>query len=140
MRVSVQVNTDKVLKKLNQLPQHVEQEVKKAVQTSALLVEGTAKKSIQRGPKTGETYGNHIASAPGEAPATDTGTLASSVQHWIKDEGMTAEVGSYLEYAKFLEFGTVNMEPRPFLFPALESNRRAIEKMLNKAVTEGVKK
>lgn len=145
MRISVELkNADHVIKKLNQLPRSVTDEVKKAVETSALLIEGTAKALIQRGPKTGEIYERrnvtHQASAAGEPPATDTGALASSISHRITDEGLSAEVGSDSAYAKFLEYGTVNMEPRPFLIPSVESNRQKIEQMFDKAVEKGVTK
>lgn len=145
MRAGIKVkNTDKVIKKLQQLPAKVTVEVKKAVETSALLVEGTAKTSIQRGPKSGEIYVRqnitHQASASGEAPATDTGALASSISHWFKDDGLSVLIGSYLQYARFLEYGTVNMDARPFLFPSVESNRQAIRQMFADAIKKGVAK
>jgi hypothetical protein len=67
------------------------------------------------------TLPGHTSSAPGEAPAGDTGTLMISISHTMvqTDSGIGAEVGSPLEYAWFLELGTKLMAPRPFLRPAL---------------------
>jgi hypothetical protein len=31
-----------------------------------------------------------------------------------------------MEYGKHLEYGTLNMQARPFMFPSLEKNRRKI--------------
>lgn len=44
--------------------------------------------------------------------------------------GKTYELDGNAFYAKFLEFGTVKMSPRPFLRPAFDSNKlKAVQKM-----------
>jgi len=68
--------------------------------------------------KHGRRYGNHIASAPGEAPAIDTGELAGSVRElgaasssletWV-------EYGSDVPQGAYMEFGTSTIAPRPWL-------------------------
>ena len=69
--------------------------------------------------KHGALYHGHRASAPGEAPAIDTGNLLNSGYH--KMTGPTeGEVGFGAEYAVYLEMGSVRMAPRPFLGPAVE--------------------
>ena len=79
---------------------------------------------IQRGTKTGQTYEKYVprrthqASAPGQAPASDTGRLASSIE-WRTD-GMDGIVFTRVEYGKHLEFGTKNMDARPWLLPSVE--------------------
>lgn len=59
----------------------------------------------------------HQASAPGESPARDTGRLVQSVFHDVDIQGMTVRVtvGSPLDKAGFLHFGTEDIEPRPFM-------------------------
>ncbi len=107
---------------LSRLSDEAQAGVDKAVQATGLEVRGDIVKRIQRGPATGQVYGNHQASAPGEAPATDTGRLASSIDY--KREGrMSASVGSDLAYAAMLEFGTTKVEPRPAWIPAVEAAR-----------------
>ena len=117
-------NVDAVAEALRRYGQRAEVAVDQAVQATGLEVLSDIKKRIQRGPKTGRTYlrgtVSHRASAPGEAPATDTGTLVSSIAY-RKVSLMTAEVESRLDYATFLEFGTVNMDPRPSWTPAVEA-------------------
>jgi phage gpG-like protein len=116
----------------------------------AAIVRGTAQnvrshaiRSIQRGTKSGITYEKidprrtHRASAPGEAPATDTGRLANSIQADI--EGKNATVFTNVEYAPWLEFGTRTIEPRPFMFPALEKERPAWNRRLNTIVDQAAK-
>lgn len=116
--------------------------VVEAAVSGAELVRGTAIKSIQstsggevvtRTRAGGGTY-EHTVSKEGDAPNTDTGRLVSSIQVDINPLGIF--VGSTLEYAGYLEFGTSAMEPRPWLNPALESNRRNIERLMADAVSK----
>lgn len=56
------------------------------------------------------------AAAPGESPNTDTGNLVNSVQ--VERRGVMSQailVGA--EYGVYLELGTDDMEPRPFMGP-----------------------
>ena len=90
------------------------------------------KKAIQGPPKTGRKYQRgtvvHQASAPGQAPATDTGFLVSSIYN--EDRGyLSKAIGSRLPYAFYLEFGTRKIASRPSWVPAVE---RAIPKMLKR--------
>jgi hypothetical protein len=66
----------------------------------------------------------HTSSKPGEAPASDTGTLASSIS-FKQVSKLTAEVESRLDYATWLEFGTAGgkIKPRPAWVPATEAAR-----------------
>lgn len=103
-----------------------------ALKESAVEARSNAVRSIQRGPKTGRAYPPvrgrrgqpHQASAPGQAPATDTGRLAQSIR-WVKD-GDDYLVGTELEYGEHLEFGTSRMQPRPWLVPAVAEAVRGL--------------
>ncbi len=85
-------------------------------------------------PKFGNVYGNHQASEPGEPPAIDTGDLVDSARKSM--ESPTSGVIEYTSHAAAMEYGTVHVEPRPFLRPAVDSERprfrRAVQKMLRK--------
>lgn len=73
----------------------------------------------------------HKASAPGEAPAVDTGTLINSIYN--EDRAPLAKaIGSRLPYAYYLEFGTRKIAPRPAWVPSVEN---AIPKMLKRVTT-----
>lgn len=61
----------------------------------------------------------HTASAPGEAPAVDTGRLRQSIVANKLDPGHW-QVGTNVEYALHLEYGTRKMSARPFMRPAFE--------------------
>jgi len=108
----------------------------------ALIVDATAleavtdvRKAIQGPPKTGVIYSRgknndikHQASKEGEAPATDTGALVSSIYNESRGTYSRA-IGSRLDYAYYLELGTFKMKPRKSWLPAVE---RAIPKMLKR--------
>ncbi len=57
------------------------------------------------------------ASAPGEAPATDTGRLRQSIASFQAEQGknVVAKLGASAEYGKALELGTATIEPRPWV-------------------------
>jgi hypothetical protein len=121
-----------------------EAEIAKAVTATALLINGDIKEAIQKGPKTGRTYTRgtgqnlsreHTASAPGEAPATDTGTLVSSIV-FKQESKLTATVSSRLAYAYYLEFGTSRIDPRPAWVPAVEKMRPRFEAAIARAMSE----
>lgn len=90
----------------------------------ALRIEKDVKESLS-GPGSGRRYGNHVASAPGEPPATDTGRLRASIRSDLTDlADYVARVGTNLKYARFLELGTSKMLARPFLQPAFDRHAR----------------
>lgn len=78
-------------------------------------------------PKSGVVYAGHQASAPGEAPAIDTGNLVNSIEV-LPAAPAGAVVQTGVEYAPHLEFGTVNMAPRPAWIAAAE---RAMPEFIN---------
>ena len=75
----------------------------------------------------------HQASAPGEAPATDTGALVNSA-YTKKVADADYETGFTVEYAAPLEFGTARMAPRPYLRPAVEAVRDAFIRAIKRIV------
>jgi phage gpG-like protein len=143
VRTAGLTGTAELQRALREFGINADRELMAIVKGTAQNVRTHAIKSIQRGTKSGVTYKKtnpnrtHRASAPGEAPATDTGRLAGSIRADI--EGKSAEVSANTEYASPLEFGTQKIEPRPFLFPALEKERTAWERRLNGIVEKAAK-
>jgi HK97 gp10 family phage protein len=136
MAISGITGLEKLLRNIEKAKQAARKGAEKGVERARLAVQTTAKKKIQRGPKTGLWYGKHQASAPGEPPATDTGTLVRSIES--KREELTAWVWTEEAYGKFLEFGTRHIAPRPWLTPAVEENRERFPVELGKAVVESI--
>lgn len=79
----------------------------------------------------------HQASAPDEPPATDRGTLSTSIG--IDPSGPKVKVGSPLEHARYLEWGVddhpgnITIAPRPHARPAAD---RAKEQMTDAVIDE----
>ena len=134
---------DELRRALREFGINADRELAGIVRGTAQNIRTHAIKSIQRGTKSGIVYEKtspkrtHTASAPGEAPATDTGRLANSIQADI--QGKQATVFTNTEYAPWLEFGTQDMEPRPFMFPAMEKERPKFQDRLNRVVDVAAK-
>lgn len=94
-----------------------ERTLNQSVAALALKIRTIAVDLVHKGPKSGHMYGDHQASAPGEAPASDTGDLARSIKVRKGEDGTYYVVAS-ASYASYLEFGTEQMEARPFMTPA----------------------
>lgn len=133
-------NLDKLISKLEKL-----EDVNQAMEQACILVENEAKIKCP----------------------VDNGLLRNSITHYIEDnpDELVGVVGTNVEYAPYVEFGTgiysslgngrqdrwkykdakgewhstIGQHPQPYLQPALEENRRKIEKMFKEQVKKGVK-
>lgn len=143
MRVSVKIKGLERFRRVSAaLPPEVMQEVKKELEAGAMLIGNSYKTKILRGPKTGKVYKrgsvSHQASAPGEAPANDTGRLVAQTVTGPTKKG--AFIASRANYAAALELGTRKMAARPAMVPAVEENRKAIERGVVRGVQRGIAK
>lgn len=122
-----------------QVVARVTQAAQRGLVRGAEEVRSEAVRLVLEPPKTGRIYRRrgveHQASAPGEAPASDTGTLVSRIATDYADlSRLVARVGAHTEYAAHLEFGTSRMEPRPFMRPALATVSPKIEDYIAREV------
>jgi HK97 gp10 family phage protein len=137
--IKVEVSGD-VAKKLHTFSSNMTKYLDRALLSAAILLEAEIKKKISRGGRGGATYRvgkrNAQRSAPGEPPKTDSGRLVGSIRH--EHSFLSASVGSEVNYAGYLEFGTSKMAARPYLVPTLEENTDTIEKMVEDAMREAM--
>ena len=74
--------------------------------------------------------------------AVDTGNLRSSITHQLMSDE-EARVGTNVEYAPYVEYGTHKMDAQPYLRPALDNNEARIRELIfdviRKAVDRGGK-
>jgi hypothetical protein len=142
-------NQEAVQEALRRFGQKAENELQKAVNATATTVMNDIRKAIQGPPKTGRIYQRgtktHQASAPGEAPANDTGALASAIIY-TNPNPLTAIVAvragdinknsksKPLKYAYWLEYGTRKIKPRPSWRPAVEKNMPLFQKLIDAAL------
>lgn len=119
--VSIQLETGKLDYLLRSVPLKAEQVLDKA----AVDIVNTAKTSMKGG-------GNpHVPSEPGEPPHIDTGALVNSVSV-SKPASLTRDIQDGVEYGIWLECGTSQMAPRPWLLPAVNKHKENIEKAWRK--------
>lgn len=130
-QLSVQwTGVEEVIRRLENGDEAVKAGVGDANEAIGAGVLATAKASIQRGPKSGKIYSKynprrqHRASAPGQAPATDTGTLVRSGYYDNDRRALRVRIGFVAKYAFWLEFGTRFMLARPFLRMAMRKWRK----------------
>lgn len=94
------------------------------------VVEDTTKRIETRvklgmaGPHSGQVYGKHQASAPGEMPAVDMSNLINNINSEMTSQTEGVVHSGDVPYAPHLEYGTVNMGARPFFTPAAEAERQ----------------
>ena len=106
-------------------------------------IRNEAIKSIQTGSKSGIVYQKynprreHRASAPGQAPASDTGNLVSKIIVKQKGQDVTS-VESNANYSAYLEYGTSKMQPRPFMLPAFEKSKKPIINAVINRITQKI--
>lgn len=80
---------------------------------------------------------NVKASNPGDAPNADTGRLIQSIK--VEKDGLAYLVGTNLKYGAYLEFGTSDMAPRPWLSVAVKNVAKDIPKFHEAAYNNFVK-
>ncbi len=131
LKVSVK-GMDRLARKLQRLQRDQRRALAEAVEESAEELRDELKDVLGR-----EGAG---ASAPGTPPQSDTGRLADSLFVEIDADGLGARVGSDLDYAAHLEFGTTKMAARPWLQPTFERMKPKIVRRLAKAAKAGLRK
>lgn len=101
------------------------------------------KRDLKR-PGTGRMYRSkvskamHRASAPGRPPASDSGDLSTSYRMVVIAPGVI-EVGTNIEYAAYLEFGTRKMRPRPHFRPNVNALKAVITAEMASAIVKAEK-
>lgn len=108
------------------------QQVGAALFVGGQMVETEAELSITRGSVSGK---GHQPSAPGEPPNRDTGLLDNSIET-VQTGPLTVEVSSNAPYSSALEYGTSKMAERPFMRPALQKERQAVQQLIKQAVAK----
>jgi HK97 gp10 family phage protein len=127
---------EQVIKNLQKYGSEKEKRVQGAIDLTAQLVRTDAIRSMKSSPASGDTYKrrtvSHTASSTPNPPRIDTGRLANSIKALVGK--LEAFVGTNVKYGPHLEFGTRNMDPRPWLFPAFERQRRNFLNRLKEAM------
>jgi HK97 gp10 family phage protein len=106
----------------------VENAEEKALLKEAIAVETTSKLLFRT------RLDESIAGLP---PRVQTGRLRGSISHRLRrpmPSKIEAEVGTNVEYARAMEFGSSKNMPHPFLRPALSKNTQNVILALRRAI------
>lgn len=129
--IKIEVVRNVALDKLDKLDGEVSQFIK----DGSALIEGNLAAEASK-PKTGREYkrkggGVHVASAPGESPASDEANLYPSI-HTVYPSTLEAVIGTNVPYAPILE--AADGLNRPLFSAVAESSLPSLEKLLDDAV------
>jgi len=146
MEIKMQVkNFDSAIRAFKNLQESSQKPMTDILKGGGQEIRNIAVKKIQSDPKSGRTYmkynptRQHKASAPGEAPATDTGYLVSQIKvKAVKPDEVV--VDSQAPYSAYLELGTAKIQPRPFMFPATEIGGKKIALAIFNYVKDFIKR
>lgn len=126
-----------IFKNIEALKSKAEAETARAVRATAQAIRNDAIISVKSHLSAGEVYTRgtvkHVASKPGSPPNQDRGTLTRNIRVTMDDD-LTADISSNAPYSAALEFGTSNIDARPFMTPAAEGQRVKHKERLQKAI------
>lgn len=107
----IKVDADKFIVSLDKYDETVKKNIKSSLKSCAYAVERDAKK----------------------ATPVDTGRLRGSITSDVSNiDEYECEVGTNVEYASYVEYGTYKMAARPFLRPAYNTNIKKLTENLKK--------
>jgi hypothetical protein len=146
LKIETTGDTRRVLVQIKDLANRNQQGIRKGFYRLGNVLRRTAKEMILEKPRFGRVYrinrnGRikiHVASRPGEAPASDTGTLWRSLNYEVNGSDsmrfgyrshadpdvMSRKTLKGVHYGKYLEKGTSKIAPRPGLLLAIKKNQR----------------
>ncbi len=118
MRLSADCNFDAIMRELGATAHDVINASNEVITNTAYQIEADAKSNI----KSNKTV--------------DTGRLLGSVTTKVNSNNamVEAEIGTNVEYANYIEYGTSKMAAKPFLNPAFENNTQNIQREIENAV------
>lgn len=153
-------NVRSLEERINAIGKNTGVELMRALRQSAQVIQNKALEMMEE-PKTGRIYTHymytdaqgrlrqgrrrpvpHQASAPGEAPARDSGRLSQSLtteEVATGPEHFEVNTGSNVPYATELELGSRKIAPRPFMGPAFDETREANVTRIRNAIIRGTR-
>lgn len=124
------------------IPRSWRKGIKKGLNWSGIAVMKETRRLIESGPKTGRKYSGlpNRSSAPGEAPANQSGRLVRSGYHKVRGWDQL-EVGERIHYAAYLEHDQTGrrIAPRPHLRTAIAIKGRDVQRYLMYGVERSIR-
>ena len=67
----------------------------------------------------------------------DTGNLRNSITHVVNESEQAAYIGTDVEYASYVEMGTIKQKAKPYLKPAVADHAQTYRKIIEGEMKNG---
>lgn len=91
-------------------------------------LEAAVKKALTACGLTAQSYAKNLC-------PVDTGNLRNSLTYEVDEDEQAAYIGTNVEYASFVEFGTYKQKAQPYLEPAVADHTQEYEQLIKKAMS-----
>jgi HK97 gp10 family phage protein len=95
-------------------------------------IEDLKKELVNKLELIGEVVRSEVVNNIDEMEIIDTGRYKNSIDYDVDKEELVVRIGTNVEYAPFLEFGTIKMAPRPALRLGFYESEKKINEILEK--------
>lgn len=69
--------------------------------------------------------------------SVDTGNLRNSITHEVNESEQAAYIGTDVEYASYVEMGTIKQKAKPYLKPAVADHAQTYRKIIEGEMKNG---
>ncbi len=90
----------------------------------------TAVRALEKCGLTAEGYAKKLC-------PVDTGNLRNSITHEVSESEQAVYIGSTVEYAAYVELGTIKQKAQPYLKPAVADHGKTYRKILESELKNG---
>ena len=140
MTITLDIKSKKVLATIDKLDRAIPRELKQGLHFIGKRLRNTASKNILKKPRSGIIYKykgrRHRSSKEKESWANRSGTARRGIVHHVTNP-LQLSFGNTTEYAKWLEFGSPKMKPRPAHKIAITQNNKNIITILSNSIKKG---
>ena len=141
MPVTIDPRSRKVLVKIENLTDQIPRNLRRGLYFVGKTLRRTASNNILKRGRTGRVYRHrgrrHVSSKPGESWANKSGEARRGIIYRVATPSKLI-FGNKSEHAKFLEFGTKNMAPRPAHLISIKQNNKNIVNILKSKLKESL--
>jgi len=141
MGVKIDPKSKKVLVRIEKLDKQIPRNLRRGLYFVGKKLKETASKNILKRGRSGRVYKykgrRHISSSPGESWANRSGEARRGLIYKVSSPTKLI-FGNTVEHAKFMEFGTKTIQPRPAHLISIKQNNRNIIKILNNEIKKAL--
>lgn len=132
------IGLEKLQKKLNAMPKSVKQEIRKALEQSAEEIVSLAKSLV---PVDKGDLRDSIGWTYGDVPKGSIALGSVRASELTGDLTITVYAGNNeAYYARWIEWGTQNMQAQPFFFPSYRALRKRSRSRISRSINRAAKK